>query len=355
MKPFAKRYLIFRCAAACVILVVLLLLSQQPGLAQELPEKPVNATVEGSGNNASIYYRSFNDSGFSGIFKMNVSGTIYDSYCLDMYKGITDGNILGVNGPLSNDSANVNWSAVNYILYTYNYSNASDQDKEAAAIQAAIYYFTSELYPKFNTSWIPNETYPFYPKYQFMTDPTDGSNYDANSSTYGSGVRDRAFEIINDTLENGLDFHFPTRIELISSQLLVPPGQNATLTATVYDEDDNALEDITTKFGITAGNGTLEAYTGITDSSGQVVTNFTQGTENTTVVAWIEGNYGTLLFGNYIITEDYQNVTTVTTIPRSIEGLITLPIPELSTVALLCTGLLALIGYVRYRKKQING
>ncbi len=340
MKLFARRYLISRCAAACVLLVVLLLV-QQPGLAQQVPEKPVNATVVGSGNGTSIYYRFFVGEYLTPIIKMNVSGTIYDGYCIDMYKGITDGNILGVNGPLSSASANVNWSAVNYILYTYDYSTATDPDKEAAAIQAAIYYFTSEPYGPYDGSG----------EYQFMTDNATPPCDAYNTTTYGSAIRTRAFKIINDTLANVTGFHFPTRIQLTSSQWIVPPGQNATLTATVYDENNNTLRNITTKFGITAGNGTLAAYTGITDLSGQVVTNFTAGTEDSTVVAWIEGNYGTLLYGT-IVVPAVQNVTTVMTVPRSIENLMTLPIPELPTIALLGTGLLALIGYVYSRKKR---
>jgi hypothetical protein len=329
------------CITACVVNVVLLLLLQ-PALAQAPPEKPVNATLNGTGSGRFIYWHNVTGYRFAGIFKINVSGTIYDAYCIDMYTSINISDVVGVNGALSNENQSVNWQAVNYILYTYNYSTAPSKSNESAAIQAAIWYFTSEPYG--------NYTEPGS-KYQFMTDPTDGSGYDAYSEDFGSAIRDRAFEIINDTKDNWLDFHFPTRIELSSSQLIVPPGQTATVTATVYNETNSTLTNITIKFGITEGDGTLDGYSGITNETGKAVTNFTAGTVDTTVVAWIEGNYGTLLYGTYILPA-VQNITTVTTIPRSIEHLITLPIPELPTVALMGTGLLALIGYVSYRRTK---
>jgi hypothetical protein len=51
-----------------------------------------------------------------------------------------------------------------------------------------------------------------------------------------------------------------------------------------------------------------------------------------------------------------QNITTVTTIPRSIEDFtVIVPVPELPTIALLGTGLLALACFVRYRKKKVDG
>jgi hypothetical protein len=337
----------------CVLAVIVL------AMMAVVPEAvcALNATYEAPGNGTSIYSRYWGWTRAE-IFKMNVSGTLYDAYCLDLYTEIAINDTLTVNGSLAEGDPAINWTAVIYILYTYNYSSSEVQnrDREAAAIQAAIWYFTSEPYGKFNESWEWNESAPHYSfKFQFMsdnmTDYYDGYFLSAGNE---SVIRDRAFVIINDTNNNSGTFKYPTRINLTSSQEYVLQNQTVNLTATVYDQGNDPLQGITVKFNITGGSGTLNPDNGTTNGSGQVQVNFTQTGENeTTVAAWIEGRYGTLLRGDILYpVEPVQNASAITIIPHTIEDLILLPIPELPTVALMGTGLLALIGYVSYRRTK---
>ncbi len=324
------------CVAAVIIITVMMVLPQAVS-AQ-------NATLDSYGNGLDIYSRYYGDDVNARIFEMNVSGTIYDSYCIDLFTTINIGDNLTINGSLAEGDPNINWTAVIYILNKYDYSTAGDKDLEAAAIQAAIWYYCTEEHGE-------------YPgtggKYQFMTDPQTGA-YDGYFLDDPSAVRDRAFVIINDTKENGTDFKFPTTIELTSSEEYVLVNKSVNLTATVKDQDNQDISGVIVKFAITEGTGTLNPDYGTTNSSGQVQTNFTKtGDDNaTTVVAWIEGNYGTLLRGDVLYATPKQNVSTITIIPHTIEDSIVLPVPELSTLVLMSTGLLALMGYVGYSRRR---
>ena len=333
------------CAAVVIIISVMLVM---PQAVWAVPPPPQNATFDSFGDGLDIYSRYHANTRSAKIFIMNVSGTLYDSYCIDLYTDISVGDNVTINGSLAEDTRNINWTAVNYILNTYDYSTAGDKDLEAAAIQAAIWYFTSEPYGEFNESW----SYP-YPKYQFMTDNMTDSYDGYAGPTYTSQVRVRAFVIINATKANASDFKFPTTIELTSSEDYVLVNHSVNLTATVKDQDNAVIPDVTVKFEITNGTGTLNPDNGTTNGSGQVEVNFTKtGGDNATVVAWIEGRYGTLLRGDVLYVTPVQNVSTITIIPRTIEDLIVLPVPELSTVVLMSTGLLALMGYVMYSRRR---
>jgi hypothetical protein len=326
------------CILAVVMLAVMAVLPQAV-LAQ-------NATYEGAGNGTLIYTRYWEQYRTAKIFKMNVSGTLYDSYCIDLFTSISQGDNLTVNGSLAEGDPSINWTAVVYILNMYDYSTAEDKDLEAAAIQAAIWYFCTE--PE-------GQGYPGSKgiKYQFMTDDMTGT-YDGHAGPAGSDVRVRALVIINDTKENGTDFQFPTTIDLTPEKNLVNASEDVTITATVYDQDNDPLPGITVKFDVTEGTGTINPEEGTTnDPEGQVQVTFTASDppDNSTVVAWPEGNYGTLLRGDLFVIPR-QNVSTVTLIPRSIEdSTILAPIPELPTIVLTSTGLLALVGYIRYRRR----
>jgi len=311
----------------------------------------LNATFDDYGNGTLIYSRYPGPAGryvAAGIFEMNVSGTIYDSYCIDIYTPITKEDNLTVNGSLAEGDPSINWTAVVYILNTYDYSTAEDKDLEAAAIQAAIWYFTSEPYGDYIDAT---------QKYQFMTDDPTGT-YDGQMFEGGSSsVRNRALMIINDTKNNSGTFKFPTTIELTPEKNLVNASEDVTITATVYDQNSNPLPGITVKFNVTEGNGTINPEEGTTSyPEGQVQVTFTASNppDNSTVVAWPEGNYGTLLRGDVLIpSSPLQNVSTITLIPRSIEdSTILAPIPELPTIVLTSTGLLTLVGYIRYRRRE---
>jgi hypothetical protein len=314
-------------------------------LSASLPQAVgLTATVESLGNGEAIWNNYSDDWTSAAIIKMNVSGTLYDSYCVDLFTGATINETLEVNGPLTNESSAIDWCAVNYILNNFQ----GDTDLEAAAIQAAIWNFTTAPYgPWPNDSGGP---------WQFMSDPfADG--YDGKRllpSPNDDDVRIRAFEIINSVpREDGVcTFKFPMRIELVPSETRPQYYQSINLTATVYDQHNAALPNVAVYFDVTEGSGTLDPESGTTNSSGKLLTNLTVTNQNVTVVAWVEGRFGTLLHGE-MYTPPRQNITTVTTIPHTIEdSAIVLPIPELPTVALMGTGLLALICYVRFRRRQ---
>jgi hypothetical protein len=334
-----------------VVVIIFAVLALVPPTVWAQPPPPQNATYEGIGNGTAVYFRYGSGGPIDAvIFEVNVSGTIYDAYCIDIYTSISKDDNLTVNGSLAEGNQSVNWTAVSYILYTYDYSTADDKDLEAAAIQAAIWYFTSEPYGPYNAS---NSSQ----KYQFMMDPPTFP-YDGHAEDYDGNVRNRSFEIINDTKANASTFQFPTSIELNASQEYVLQGQTINITATVYNQSNAPIQQqqgvgVTVKFAITAGNGTLDPDNGTTNETGQVQINFTGTDANaTTVVAWVEGSYGTLLRGDLLCGEPKQNVSTITIIPRSIDDLLVLPIPEQSTIVLTSTGVLALMGYVTYSSRR---
>jgi hypothetical protein len=324
------------CILAVIVLAVMALLPQT-ACAQ-------NASLEDIGNGLDIYSRYYDNNISSYVFKMNVSGTIYDGYCIDLYTSIDLEDNLTVNGSLAEDTRDIDWCAVNYILNTYTGSSNS----EAAAIQAAIWYYCSEEYGDYAD---PAQ------KYQFMTDPNETKWYDGQLPNESSIVRDRAFEMINSVPRNisgDCTFKFPTTIDLTPEKNLVNGSESITITATLYDQNSDPLPGITVKFNVTEGNGTINPDSGTTDGDGQVQVTFTayDPPDNSTVVAWPEGDYGTLLRGDHFVIPK-QNVTTVTLIPRSIEdSTILAPIPELPTIVLTGTGLLTLVGYVMYGRRR---
>ena len=339
----ARARLLYLCAVVIVLAVIAV--APQAVCAQATGQ---NATFVDWGAGEVVYnnYTKAYDA-WAGIIDMNYVGTIYESYCIDLYTIVQPEDNLTINGPLTNESTGLNadWCAVNYILNNFDGSN---NDSEAAAIQAAIWYFTTAHYgPWPNGSGGPH---------QFMTDPNTTPPYDGYRRDYAPEgyVRQRAFEMINSVprVNGNCTFLYPTKIELEPSDAQPLYNQTINLTATVYDQHNANLPNITVNFSITAGSGTLDSTNGTTNNSGKVQTNLTVTNTSVTVVAWVEGRYGTLLHGE-MYTEPRQNMTTVTTIPRSLEDFtVIVPIPELPTVALLGTGLLALIGYVRYRRTK---
>jgi len=131
-----------------VLLAATLVVTSVGPVAAEPP--PATATFVGLGQYSSIHSRYYSGNVIAGVIKMQVGSTQYDSHCIDLYHSISIGNTLLVNGPLSDDiRADVNWCAVNYILYNYSYLTPPPgftQAQEAAAIQAAIWYFVTEPY-----------------------------------------------------------------------------------------------------------------------------------------------------------------------------------------------------------------
>jgi hypothetical protein len=242
------------------------------------------ATFSSLGQYRRIYSRYYSGNVISGSLIMTVNDTDYDSFCINLFKTIRIGDELVVNGPLSEDiMQQVDWCAVNYIINTFasNYTDASPQEKEASAIQAAIWYFVTEPYGDYDGSG----------EYQIMTDPTNTARYDAYWN--GPVIRDRAFEMINSVprdLDGNCTFKFPERLELTPS-LSISCGEN--LTATVYDQNSDPMADVEVIFETSMG--VLNTTGGLTDENGEIsveLSGLALGT-NSTIWAYAAGDYGT--------------------------------------------------------------
>ena len=242
---------------------------------------------------------------FAGVIDLSANSKTYDGYCIDLYTPISINDYLWINGPLPGTTGTlptkVDWSAVTYII---NHYSATSND-EAAAIQCAIWYYSTAeygLYPGTNTS---------YPgRYQYMTYSQDamiGSN---------STVRNLALTIINQTQ----DMLYPNSIILSPGIANVPNGQAETVTATVYDQNGNPLSGVTVNFSTSSGS--LSSNSGTTNSSGQVTVTLTPPSNgnNTSisVTGQVSGNYGNLLYDNP--TSPLQNLVALNVLPNIVSA-----------------------------------
>lgn len=269
----------------------------------------------------SIYIRYYDDYYGAGTMTVTIDGKTYDAYCIDLYTGISSGNTLLVNGALvaggtGNLPSGVDWSKVNYILKYYNADNnifgSQDKSINGAAIQSAIWYFTTAQYGKWTTSTTG--------KYQFMTDTTNWwyGDYDAELKTgTRNAVRNLAQKIIDDAKTK--TFYYPIKITLEPKSSTLPNGDSQTITATVYDQNNNPLSGIGVEFSTDIG--ALSSNIGTTNAQGQATVTLTtaglnSGTAN--LLAWVTGNYGTLLYYDPTKTK-LQDLTTTTTVQHSIE------------------------------------
>ncbi|MDD3754663.1 MAG: Ig-like domain-containing protein, partial [Methanobacterium sp.] len=231
---------------------------------------------------------------------------------------------LLVNGPLPGTAGDlppeVEWEKVSYILNKYNPSNQN----EAAAIQCAIWYFTSVHYGDYNPS-APVGTY-----YQYMTAPRDGviRNWWGDDTT----VRTRAWNIINQVNAATIP-NYPNSVTLTPETTTVANGQTVTVTATVKDKNGNPLSGITVNFQTTAG--TLSNSSGTTNANGQVTTTLTLGNNsNSVVTASVTGNYGNLLYDDQHAAVRKQNLVARNVLPLVISDFSTIKTARTANVAL---------------------
>ena len=240
---------------------------------------------------------------FTGVINVVVNGVTYQAYCIDLYTDITLGDSLWVNGPLPGTLGNLSslddWSKVNYIISHYTANN----DTQAAAIQCAIWYFSSAQYGAYNGSTsVP---------YQFMTYSQDGL-----SQTYGSYIRNTALAIINATQET----LYPNNIVLNPGIIRLPNGQHENIVATVYDQNGNPLSGVTVNFSTSSGS--LSSSSGTTNSSGQVTVTLTPpangNNTSISVTGQVTGNYGNLLYDNP--SNPLQNLVALNVLPNTVSS-----------------------------------
>ncbi|AXV38903.1 Ig-like domain-containing protein [Methanobacterium sp. BAmetb5] len=285
---------------------------------------PKTATLTSTGNGQSVYIQGQNKDGFAGVINVRVDGTIYTAYCIDLFTPISTGDTLLVNGPLPGTAGDlpseVEWDKVSYILNHYNPSS----DNEAAAIQCAIWYFTSVHYGIYNPS-APVGTY-----YQYMTAPRDGviRNWWGDDTS----VRTRAWAIIN-AVNAATIPSYPNSVTVTPETTTVANGQTVTITATVRDINGNPLQGVTVNFQKTSGS--LSRTSGTTDANGQVSTVLTLGNNsNSVVTAYVSGNYGNLLYDDQYASVRKQNLVARNVLPLTISAFSIIKTASTANVAL---------------------
>jgi len=271
---------------------------------------PKTATLTSTGNGRTVYIQGQNKDGFAGVINVRVDGTTYVAYCIDLFTPISTGDTLLVNGPLPGTAGDlpseVEWDKVSYILNHYSPSS----NTEAAAIQCAIWYFTSVHYGTYNPS-APVGTY-----YQYMTATRDGviRNWYGDDTT----VRTRAWNIINQVNAATIP-PYPNSLTLTPETTTVANGQTVTVTATVKDVNGNPVQGVTVNFQTTSGSITA---TGTTDANGQVSRTLTlTDNQNAVVTAYVSGNYGNLLYDDQYATVRKQNLVARNVFPLTISDI----------------------------------
>jgi len=266
---------------------------------------PKTATWNGQmGYYSSIYITYYDGYYSAGELKTTISGdsATYNAYCIDIYTTIHSGGQLLVNGPLPGTTGDlsdqVDWDKVNYIISHY----AANSNLEGAAIQAAIWYFTSAPYGAYPGT---DPNHPGY--YQFMTNPND-----AKTSSGGTTIRNRAWEIIN----SANSMNYPSTVTLEPEITRVENGSNAVITATVRDQNGNPLQNITVNF--TTDKGSLSYATRTTNANGQASVTLSNVGDNSTatVTAYVTGKYGTLLYDD--VNNPLQNLVCAQLLPYTL-------------------------------------
>jgi len=292
---------------------------------------PIEAEYLGLGNYKLVYMKYYGDYGPAGVMRVRIpadGGTTYTAFCIDIYTPISSGNTLLVNGPLPGTAGDlpegVDWGKVNYILTNYVTNYLSNN--EAAAIQCAIWYYTSAPYGVYPGN---NSEHPGY--YQFMTyspryisglrAPYDGVmegwwNYDYT-------VYNRAWEIIDDAES----ISYPSQISIDPETVRIPNGGSTSLTTTVTDQDGNPMSGVTVNFSTSSGSfssySSVTTTTATTNSYGQAtVTLYSRYNYNTsaTVLTWVQlQEYGTLLYDDYL--NPKQNLVVADMVPYTLQAI----------------------------------
>ncbi|WP_321422023.1 invasin domain 3-containing protein [uncultured Methanobacterium sp.] len=251
---------------------------------------PYNATDTTSSNQGTnVWVQADNMYGFAGILKVYVQniGTT-DAFCIDIFTPIDDTDDLLVNGPLPGTAGDlpsgVDWGKVNYLIKTYYSSSMSSN--EAAALQCAIWYFTSAPYGTYasgKTKW----------QYLTYTSSINPYRYDGMTQGGSNSVVTRAWQMIN----AATSIDYPYQITLEPDTTRVANGGTVTLTATVRDQNGDVMPGVTVNFSTDKGSITSS---GTTDSNGQVTATLSGVPSNSTatVLAGVSGKYGNLLYDN---------------------------------------------------------
>jgi trimeric autotransporter adhesin len=288
---------------------------------------PYSVTISGTGTGYNVYVQGQDKNDWAGTINVKANGNSYTAYCIDLFTPISTTDTLLVNGPLPGTagdlSQGVDWGKVNYIIKNYTASSKT----EAAAIQCAIWYYTSAIYGAYPGT---DPSHPGY--YQFMTAPNDGKIGGATGSTT---VRTRAFQIIN----AAQSIVYPSTVTTTPDITRIPNGGSSTITATVKDNNGNPLSGITvnfTKVGSGASSGTLSVTSGVTNALGQISTVLSGMSNNSsvTVTAAVSGNYGNLLYDDKYATSRKQNLVAINLLPSVVSDISIINVDSTANVSL---------------------
>lgn len=282
-------------------------------------EAQTQARMIGIGRGTYIGLRYYGGYGFAGNIRMDIDGQVTDSFCVQLYQPISNGDILILNGPLDDrDLAETDWCAVNYILNNYQPTS----NFEAGAIQSAIWHITTAHFGPYTGT--PGQ------KYQFMSDQVSGNFYDGYDFASRHALRQRAQAMLDSVPRDGSGeciSSYPNDIRLDVEE--IGPG-NFSLTANVFDQKGRPMSDVIIHFVSEDGpmaptQGGLACVTfpgssdetSSTDPNGQATMQFQVCTANPAplVSAWVEGQYGSHL---YDPAGQRQNLTTLHMRPFSL-------------------------------------
>ncbi len=303
---------------------------------------PITGTLTSTSYGKTMYIKMKDGSSgykvWGGIITVRIpsgTGSTYSAYCIDIFTDIGLNAVLDLNGPLPGTigdfSSLIDWGKVNYLVTTYNpslNSTANDNEArkiEAAALQCAIWYFTSVQYGVYPGN---DSSHPGY--YQYMTysprynsswtGPYDGY-IQANQYSSATAVYNRAWQMI----DSAISINYPYTINMTPETARIPNGGNTTLTVTVLSQNgqpmNNTVVNLTTTTGSFSSSSNVLSTTITTNSSGQAtITLYSRNISNSTatVNAWVQlQKYGTLLYDD--ADEPLQNLVVVDQVPHTLQ------------------------------------
>jgi len=239
--------------------------SVNPDAAQKLAKyNPANVIMSG-GSTAIVYgtdkgtngieiedpYSNQTESLWAGTFSGKLDGSNVNFYCIDISHPLAT---WSQNNPHEYTDDGNTPAEITYILYNYYpfkslpYSGALSEEKEAAAVQLAIWHFADGL--------------------------------DANTISYGynDDLKNRAKAIINDANANAGSITYTNTLTIIPSTQTIPNGQAALFDIYTKDNHGNEVSGVTVNLGTTSG--TLSATSVVTDANGHASISLVQGNDD---------------------------------------------------------------------------
>ncbi len=203
--------------------------------AKEVTDYTSIAKISGTADGKSVTYKNpftnNNQTSFAGTFKGTLNGHSEKFYCIDLQHS------LEYNKDYWDESqtpAEITYILNNYYPYKTSYSGKlSDNDKEAAAVQLAIWHFSDGV--------------------------------DANTITDNT-IKSRALDVINDANSNYGDHEFLQTLLIIPPSQSWPAGNPASFDVYATDIDGNPVANVQVHLSTTLG--TLSASTVTTDANG---------------------------------------------------------------------------------------